>query len=146
MDIFDYGAIMKPLPECDPEPMREALREADFPSCEYAYANLRMWAEAFRTRCGVFRGQMYFHMSNIDELLFPCGSTLPPATDLHAVSEGMKAAHFSGKIAHVPQNAILLRGLEGQLDLFPRQVHHKPVQELPLAVDILVYGLPAGLR
>ena len=112
MDVFCYEEIMKPLSECDSEPMREALREADFPSCEYAYANLRMWAEAFQTRCGVLRGQMYFHMSNIDELLFPCGSTLPSAADLNAVSEGMKAAHYSGKIAHVPQNAALLPGLE----------------------------------
>ena len=112
MDIFDYGAIMKPVSGCDPGPMREALQKADFPSCEYAFANLRMWADAFQTRCGVFRGQMYFHMSNIDELLFPCGSIRPSASDLHAVSEGMKRAGFSGTIAHAPQNIAALPGLE----------------------------------
>ncbi len=71
MNIFDYASSMKAVPECDPGTMKKALEQSGFPSCEYAFANLRMWAEAFQTRCGMFRGQMYFHMSNIDELLFP---------------------------------------------------------------------------
>ena len=62
--------------------------------CEYALANLRMWSDSFQTRAGIFRGQLYFHMSNIDELLFPCGDGLPTAEDLHSVSEGMKAAGY----------------------------------------------------
>ena len=68
-----YVSNMKKIPECDPEAMCRALAAANFPSCEYSYANLRMWAEAFQTRAGIFYGQMYFHMTNIDELLFPCG-------------------------------------------------------------------------
>ena len=87
-----YASNMKNIPECDPEAMRRALAAADFPSCEYSFANLRMWADAFQTRAGVFCGQMYFHMSDIDELLFPCGEGLPSAEELHAVSGVMKAA------------------------------------------------------
>ncbi|MBO4633724.1 MAG: DUF2156 domain-containing protein [Lentisphaeria bacterium] len=112
MNIFDYASSMKAVPECDPGTMKKALEQSGFPSCEYAFANLRMWAEAFQTRCGMFRGQMYFHMSNIDELLFPCGEGLPEAEDLHAVSEGMKAAGYSGTIAHAPQDSITLPELE----------------------------------
>ena len=107
-----YASNMKKIPECHPEAMRRALAAADFPSCEYSYANLRMWAEAFQTRAGVFHGQMYFHMSNIDELLFPCGESLPSAEELHAVSEVMKAAGYSGTIAHTPQAALALPGLD----------------------------------
>ena len=112
METFDYTEKLKPVPECGPELMRTALAQSDFPSCEYAFANLRMWAEAFRTRCGIFRGQMYFHMSDIDELLFPCGNGLPSAEDLHAVSAGMQAAGYSGVIAHAPPAALNLPGLE----------------------------------
>lgn len=111
-DIFDYGKIMEPVPECDPALMREFLRKSGFPSCEYAFANLRMWSDSFQTRAGMFRGQLYFHMSNIDELLFPCGDGLPSADDLRIVSEGMQAAGFSGTIAHAPQNTLSLPGLE----------------------------------
>ena len=111
MDSFVYADVMKSVPECDPELLRTALRQSDFPSCEYALANLRMWADSFLTRAGIFRGQLYFHMSNIDELLFPCGSGLPTAADLHAVSEGMQAAGYSGTIAHVPARALEIPGL-----------------------------------
>ena len=111
MDTFVYAEVMKSVPECDPEELRTALRQSDFPSCEYAPANLRMWADSFQTRAGKFRGQLYFHMSNIDELLFPCGDGLPTAEDLHAVSEGMKAAGYSGTVAHVPAHALDLPGL-----------------------------------
>ena len=119
MDTFDYGKIMKPVPECDPAQMREFLRKSGFPSCEYVFANLRMWAEAFETRCGVFYGQMYFHMSNIDELLFPCGGGLPPAEELKAVSAGMHAAGFSGTIAHAPQNCTAIPGVENFFRIQP---------------------------
>lgn len=104
METFDYQKIMKPVPETDAGLIHIKLAESGFPSCEYAYANLQMWQEAFVTRCGLFRGQMYFHMSNIDELLFPCGALLPPPGDLAEVSAGMKAAGFSGTIAHVPES------------------------------------------
>ena len=119
MNDFDYASLMKAVPDCSPEVMLEALRQSGFPSCEYAFANLRMWAEAFKTRCGTFRGQTYFHMSDIDELLFPCGDGLPTADDLHAVSEGMKAAGYSGTVAHVPQSAAELPGLDRFYDLRP---------------------------
>ena len=111
METFDYAQLMKPVPEFDPETMRAALAVSDFPSCEYAYANLQMWAKAFQTRCGLFRGRLYFHMSTIDELLFPCG-TPPSADDLHAVSEGMRLAGFSGAIAHTPLEFTRIPGLE----------------------------------
>lgn len=119
MDKFVYAEVMKDVPDCDPEELRTALRQSDFPSCEYALANLRMWADSFQTRAGKFRGQLYFHMSNIDELLFPCGDGLPGADDLHAVSEGMKEAGYSGTIAHVPQSAANLPGLDRFYDLQP---------------------------
>ena len=119
MDIFDYGKIMKPVQECDPAQMRDFLRKSGFPSCEYAFANLRMWAEAFETRCGVSRGQMYLHMSNIDELLFPCGDKLPPVEELKAVSVGMQAAGFSGTIAHAPQDCTAIPGLENFFRIQP---------------------------
>ena len=112
MDSFIYSAAMKSVPECDSERIKSALQQSEFPSCEYAFANLRMWADSFQTRAGEFRGQFYFHMSNIDELLFPCGDGLPEVMDLHTVSEGMKAAGYSGVIAHAPQNALTLCGLE----------------------------------
>ena len=111
MASFVYAEVMKRVPECDPELLRTALRQSDFPSCEYALANLRMWSDSFQTRAGMFRGQLYFHMSDIDELLFPCGSGLPTADDLHYVSEGMKAAGYSGTIAHVPPCGIEIPGL-----------------------------------
>ena len=111
MASFVYADVMKSVPECDPELLRTALQQSDFPSCEYALANLRMWSDSFKTMAGMFRGQLYFHMSNIDELLFPCGSGLPAAEDLLAVSEGMKAAGYSGTIAHVPPHAIEIPGL-----------------------------------
>ena len=111
MEPFVYADVMKDIPAYDPELLRTALRQSDFPSCEYAPANLRMWSDSFQTKAGMFRGQLYFHMSNIDELLFPCGDGLPAAEDLHAVSEGMKAAGYSGTIAHVPARALELPGL-----------------------------------
>ena len=104
METFSYQEIMKTVPETDPELMRKKLSDSGFPSCEYAYANLQMWQAAFQTRCGLFRGQMYFHMSNIDELLFPCGEGFPQPGDLAEVSAGMKAAGYSGIIAHVPES------------------------------------------
>ncbi|MBQ9338467.1 MAG: DUF2156 domain-containing protein [Lentisphaeria bacterium] len=118
METFDYAQIMKPVPDFDPDTMRAALDRSGFPSCEYAYANLQMWAEAFQTRCGIFRGQLYFHMSNIDELLFPCGEA-PSAEDLHIVSKGMRQAGFSGVIAHAPLESTRLPGLENFFRIEP---------------------------
>ena len=112
MDVFHYREIMKPVSEYAPDRMREIVLKSGFPSCEYAFANLRIWAEAFQTRAGIFRGRMYFHMSAIDELLFPCGDGLPTAEELNQVSTGMKAAGFSGVIAHVPRSFTETPGLE----------------------------------
>ena len=119
MDPFVYAEVMKDIPDCNPEQLRTALRQSDFPSCEYALANLRMWSDSFQTRAGIFRGQLYFHMSNIDELLFPCGDGLPTAEDLHSVSEGMKAAGYSGTVAHTPANALELPGLTDLYQIQP---------------------------
>ena len=119
MDTFVYAEVMKDVPDCDPEELRTALRQSEFPSCEYAPANLRMWADSFQTRAGKFRGQRSFHISNIDERLFPCGDGLSGANDLPAVSKWMKAAGYSGTIVHVPQSAANLPGLDRFYDLQP---------------------------
>ena len=119
MDPFVYADVMKSIPEYDSELLRAALNQSDFPSCEYALANLRMWSDSFQTMAGMFRGQLYFHMSNIDELLFPCGSGLPSAEDLHTVSEGMKAAGYSGTIAHAPEQVTELPGLKDFYQIQP---------------------------
>lgn len=111
MNTFDYGT-MKPVVIGDSAEIRDALRRSDYPSCEYAFGNLIIWTEAQQNRMAVFNNRMYFHFSAIDELLFPCGDGMPAPEELKAFSDGMRAASYSGIIAHVPAAYLNTPGLE----------------------------------
>ncbi|OQA84601.1 MAG: hypothetical protein BWY31_02395 [Lentisphaerae bacterium ADurb.Bin242] len=101
MNAFDYKQ-MRAVSMADAEEVKKALARADFPSCEYSFPNLFIWAEVFRTCLAFFNDRLYVHMPLVDELLFPCGETWPSPEELKAVSEGMRKAGFSGTVAHVP--------------------------------------------
>ncbi len=103
MTAFDYKRMI-PVSMTDADAIKQALAKADFPSCEYSFPNLFIWAEVFRTSLTFFNDRLYIHMPSVDELLFPCGETLPPPDELKTVSEGMRKAGFSGTVAHVPDS------------------------------------------
>ncbi|MBO5688812.1 MAG: DUF2156 domain-containing protein [Lentisphaeria bacterium] len=93
----------------DLEQMRAAQKVSNFPSCEYACANLLMWAGSFGTRVAFYRGRAYYHMAKIDEFLFPAGCGEDPETcrmlsagELFEVCCMIKQCGFSGKVGHVP--------------------------------------------
>lgn len=98
---FDYGA-MKPVAMEDMEEIQRLLALSNYPSCEYSFPNLYIWAEVYGTVWRTFRGHLYVHMPSVDELLFPCAGDAVSVGELAAVSEGLRANRFSGTIAHVP--------------------------------------------
>lgn len=101
MNEFDYKR-MRPVSMEEAGDVKRALEIADFPSCEYSFPNLFIWAEVFRTCLTFFNDRLYIHMPSVDELLFPCGVNEPPPEELKTVSTGMRKAGFSGTVAHVP--------------------------------------------
>lgn len=102
MNVFDYKQ-MKAVSMADADDVKAALALADFPSCEYSFPNLFIWAEVFHTCLTFFNDRLYIHMPTIDELLFPCGESWPRPEELAVVSAGMRKAFFSGTVAHVPE-------------------------------------------
>ncbi len=102
---FDYGA-MKPVSMDDMEEIQRSLALSGYPSCEYSFPNLYIWAEVYGTVRSFFNGRLYVHMPSVDELLFPCGEKPVPVRELAAVSRELRAHSFSGTIAHVPPSYI----------------------------------------
>ena len=102
MDMLDYNSMQPISPELW-DKMKQALVASDYPSCEYAFANLVIWSDVFGTRCCEYEGKLYFHMPDIDELLFPCGG-MPTPEELRKAAAGMQAAGYSGRITHVPES------------------------------------------
>ena len=74
---FDYGA-MKPVSMDDMEEIQRSLALSGYPSCEYSFPNLYIWAEVYGTVRSFFNGRLYVHMPSVDELLFPCGEKPVP--------------------------------------------------------------------
>ena len=102
---FDYGR-MKAIAIEDMNEIKRCLALSDFPSCEYTFPNLYIWADVYGTVWQIFNGHFYVHLPSVDELFFPCSGDPVSIGELAAVSRGMRARSFSGTIAHVPPSYI----------------------------------------
>lgn len=129
MTAFDYKRMI-PVSMTDAGDIKQSLAKADFPSCEYSFPNLFIWAEVFRTCLTFFNDRLYIHMPSVDELLFPCGETFPPPEELKTVSEGMRKAGFSGTVAHVP---------DSYLKLYPELIDFFSIRPMDDANDEYIY-------
>lgn len=125
MEMFDCS-LWHDITLEDLTVMREAQGESQFPSCEYALANLLMWAEVFGTRMAYYRGRAYYHMAKIDEFLFPtgCGEDkkecrLLSAGELYEVCCGIKRCGFSGNVGHVPEFYLAAEDLQKYFEVVP---------------------------
>ena len=127
MERFDcslwHNISLEDLPQ-----MRQAQFVSNFPSCEYACANLLMWAESFGTRVAFYRGRAYYHMAKIDEFLFPAGCgedtahcRLLTAEELYEVCCGIRQCGFSGKVGHVPQWYLQTKDLAKYFEVVPME-------------------------
>ena len=112
MSPSQLSQTFQPLTLADVPCLAGILRFSRERSCEFSVANLYLWSFSYHVRWRVWEGRLYLHVSSQagaeDALMVavPEAVTEPPATELVAFAEAMRANGYTGRFQQMRAECI----------------------------------------